>query len=191
MKTHASKLPNIVTMLVLGAAVCACGAALVYGTRTVYATPERESAFLKNYTLDPVLKPYVSPRWILLMNKSDSGGAGYGAAHFYKTFEVRFAMFSVDRQTFMLTLTQNIAMSLEDSGMRILENTGNDAEGFHFKYGDGKSVGTVTVTPVRQLDENHLGGAHGSGPRKESLRFLQPGEIPVEFTISANETWTK
>ncbi len=166
-------------------------AALLRDLNIVYPTPEHESDFLKSFALEPILKPYTSPRWIAGMGKSDGREAGYGTARYDKTFEARFAMYSADQQALMAALTQDIAMRLEGSGMRILERTGSGDEGFHFRYGSGRTLGTVTVTPVQQLDENHLGGIHGTGPKKKNLHGLRPGEIPVEFTIAAKETWTK
>jgi hypothetical protein len=157
----------------------------------LYPTPDKESAFLKTFAVAPVLKPYIRPRWISTIGESHSSEAGYGAVHFDKTLEAQFAMPLPDRHALMANLTQDIVGSLEASGMRILDNAGNDAQGFHLSYGDSHTSGIVTITPLRQLDEDRLGGDFGSGPKKESLRFLEPGEIPVEFTISAKETWTK
>jgi hypothetical protein len=176
----------------LGAVViCLFVAALIRDRNLVYATPERESAFLKNYTLDATIKPFVSPRWISSIGSGDSAGAGNRAAHYDKEFEARFAMRSDDRQALMTALAQNIATEIGKSGGRIIAESGDTSEGFRFEYAEGRSKGTILLSPVQRLDPDHLGGAHGRGPRKESLRTLCPDEIPVGFTVSAKETWSE
>jgi hypothetical protein len=106
-------------------------------------------------------------------------------------FELRFATSADDRQALLTALNTDIASRLQTSGAWLYGKTGNDADGYTFKYLDGRSVGTLTITPPHHLDEDHLGSPHGHGPAKESLQFLSPGEIPIGFTISAEEKWTK
>ena len=99
-------------------------------------------------------------------------------------------MQSHDRQRLANALLNQIVAELYTSGVTF-EQQGNDAEGFKFRYVEGKSADSITLKPVQQLDEDHLGGPHGSGPSKLSLQFLQPGEIPVQVGVAVDETWTK
>lgn len=158
--------------------------------KMVYPTPELRSAFLDTYNPDSVIKPFMSPRWIGSLGNSDVPEGGSGTATFKKTFEARFAMQSHDRQRLANALRDQIVVELKASGVTF-EQHGNDAEGFKFRYVEGKSAGSITLKPVQQLDEDHLGGPNGSGPSKLSLQFLQPGEIPVQVGVAVDETRTK
>ena len=150
------------------ASVCCVAAAVVLEARRVYPKPEMKSTFLQTYDPNVFVRPFVSPRWIQDSVVTDGAGARDGFATFEKNFEASFVMCSAEQQTLMRILTQSIVATLRGSGARIANETGNDADGYHFAYIQGKSTGTIVLRPVKQLDLNHLGGEHGTGPKKES-----------------------
>src|SRR5208282_5326012 len=88
-------------------------------------------------------------------------------------------MHYADRAALMTALDQDMASLLTGSGAQVLENSGNDRDGFHFRYAAGKSVGTVIIKPPETIAdaEKHLG------------RPLCPGEIDVWVRLNIEETW--
>jgi hypothetical protein len=175
---------------VLGVVVTAIVGALILGSQTVYATPERRSAFLKTYTPNTVIKTFQSPGWYGGSGASDNPHAGEHAT-FQKMFDARFAMRSEDRKALTAALHQGIVDEVRDAGGWVYDTTGDDAVGYRLRYVDGKSIGTISVGPALELDPDHLGGLYADRPRKESLLNLSPGEIPVEVTISIEEIWMR
>lgn len=148
-------------------------------SRMVYATPDRESAFLKSYSPDNTIKGFAIPNWGVTGSSGNSAGAGYGEARFKKDFDSRFVIRPEDRHGLSMALTETIVAMISDTGAQLTEQTGNENDGFQFKYTAGKSAGTITLGPVRQ------------GPSKPWFRYLNPGEIPVQVQMTIRETWTK
>ncbi len=191
MSKRARMLITFIVSILTGALLLMCAMVLISNMRLVYATPERRSTFLNDYSPESVIKPFTSTRWISDLGTGEGAAAGDGAANYTKMFEARFAMRSGDTQVLSAALAEGIIDELQKSGGRLVEQTRDDAGGFHFKYAEGRSAGTLTLTPVRRLDPDHLGGPNGVGPKKESLLFLQADEIPVEFSVSVEETWKR
>ena len=191
MSNRAKNIALVTIGVFVGGLLSLIAAAVISEARMVYATPERRSAFLKTYTPDAVVKPFTSPRWSADFGSSDVSEAGQGRAEFKKMFDARMAIRSEDRKALTAALSQDIINELSNSGGWVYEKKGDANVGHRFKYVAGKSTGTISLTPVQQLDPDHLGGLYGDGPKKESLQFLHPDEVPVEFTISIEETWTR
>jgi hypothetical protein len=174
----------------LGVVLTTIAGVLIMGSQTVYATPERRSAFLKTYTPDTVMNTFQSSAWNGGSGASDEAAAGEHAT-FRKMFDARFAMRSEDRKALTAALYQDIVDEVRNVGGWVYDTTGDDAVGYRLRYVDGKSIGTISLGPALELDPGHLGGLYADKPRKESLRNLSPGEIPVEVTISIEEIWMR
>jgi hypothetical protein len=164
--------------------------AVIADSRTVYATPDRQSAFLREYTPENTIKGFAIPNWGVTGSSGNSAGAGVGEARFRKDFDSRFVIRPEDRHWLSMALTETIVAMIADTGAQLTEQTGNENNGFQFKYTEGKSAGTITLGPVVQLGNDHS-GANGSGLSKPWFRFLNPDEIPVEVQMTIRETWTR
>ena len=163
----------------------------MYGnSRTVYATPERESTFLKSYSPDATIKGFAVPNWGITGSRGDSAGSGIGEATFRKDFDPRFVIRPEDRQELITALSQGIVSTLKQTGAYLTQQTGDAENGFQFKYTQGESAGTITLGPVVRLGNDH-GGADGSARSEPWFRFLNPDEIPVEVQMTIQETWTR
>ena len=165
-------------------------AALIDQHRLVYPTPERQSTFLRTYNPQTTIKEFLGSRPVPTSGGADGSEGGNGAATYNKMFEAQFPLRPDDRQALTNALAQQIVADLRDSGGSIVEQRGNDADGFTFKYVEGKSTGTVTLKPLRKLDEDELASLNPVGS-KSLPWWVNPGEVPVEFTVSVKETWTR
>jgi len=113
----------------------------------LYATPETESAFLKNYTPQHVIQRF---RCNLPFSHADGSGgeAGTDFATHQAGFHWFFAMRSDDLLPLMTALNDDLAAQLRLNGAQILSRSGDTRTGFHYDYRLGKSVGNVTISPV-------------------------------------------
>jgi hypothetical protein len=111
------------------------------------ATPETESAFLKNYTPKNVLDRFSDGL------ASYSGGRGAGAGNEFVThtanFEGDFALCSEQFMPLMDALSDDVAAQLVKNGARIMSQIGLAEAGFHFDYRVGKTSGSVTIAPLQ------------------------------------------
>ncbi len=113
----------------------------------LYATPETESAFLKNYTPQHVIERFQC-------NESSSHAAGSGgeAGKDFVTHQASFSWFFAMRSDHLLplitALNDDLAAQLSLNGAEILRRSGDPRAGFHYDYRLGKSLGSVTISPV-------------------------------------------
>jgi len=130
-------------------AICSVGAALVIWDRlhTLYPPPETESTFLKNYTPQHVIKQFDCK-----LSSSDLQHSGGGAGREFVTheagFQSFFAMRSDNWMPLMNALMEDVSAQLLHDGAQILSRSGDPRSGFHFDYKLGKSIGTVTISPL-------------------------------------------
>jgi hypothetical protein len=112
----------------------------------IYATPETESAFLKNYTPKRVIEQFEDEAGISLLNHN-RGGAGSKFATHTAGFEVYFALRSQKWTPVMNALRDDVATQLVADGAQILSQSGDAHTGFHFDYKIAKNVGSLTILP--------------------------------------------
>jgi hypothetical protein len=113
----------------------------------LYATPETESAFLKNYTPQHVIE-----RFQCNEDSSHAAGGGGEAGKDFVTHQASFSWFSAVRSDKLLplitALNDDLAAQLRLNGAQILNPSGDPRTGFHYDYRLGKSIGSVTISPV-------------------------------------------
>lgn len=111
-----------------------------------FSPTETESAFLKNYTPTSVLNRFNDGQ----ASYSNGTGTGYGrdSVTHKANFEGDFALCSERFMPLMDALRDDIAARLAGNGARILSQIGDARAGFHFDYKLGKTVGSVTITPL-------------------------------------------
>ena len=118
----------------------------MFSSTRLSLTPETESAFLKNYTPINVLNRFNDGQ------ASYSGGRGAAAGHdsvtHTATFDGGFALCSEKFMPLMDALSDDVAAQLVGNGARILSQIGEPPAGFHFDYKLGKTVGSVTISPL-------------------------------------------
>jgi hypothetical protein len=114
-----------------------------------YPTPETESTFLKNYTPTKVLHRFRDEEESSYV---DGDGKSAGAGHEYvthaNTFDGYFALASEKWIPLMDALRDDVATQLAGDGAHILSQSGDARSGFHFDYKLGKTVGSVTISPL-------------------------------------------
>ena len=143
---------------------------------TYPATPETESAFLKNYSPENVLKRFNDGQ------ASYSGGkgaaAGYDSVTHMANFEGDFALCSEKFMPLMDDLRDDVAAQLVGNGAQILNEIGVAEAGFRFDYKLGKTLGSVTIAPL-QLHPD-LGSR--KNPRPNCM-------VDIQTRIDVSEKW--
>jgi hypothetical protein len=146
-------------------------------TYLLYATPETESVFLKNYTPQHVIERFQKGE------SSPFQGPGRGAIagkHFvtHQTeFDSTFAMRYDESIPLMTALNDDLAEQLTRSGAYVLIRGGDPHSGFHCDYRLGRSVGTVTISPVVFDSRVHRGTP------------LPEYSVAVVAKVELNEKW--
>ena len=107
---------------------------------------ETGSAFLKNYTPTNVLNRFNEGK----ASYSNGRGAAFGTDSVKHTanFEGSFGLCSEKFVPLMDALSDDVAAQLVGNGASILSQIGEARAGFHFDYKLGKTVGSVTITPL-------------------------------------------
>ena len=144
-------------------------------------SPETESAFLKNYTPTNILNRFNEGQ------ASYSGGRGAAAGHDSVThtarFDGNFALCSEKFMPLMDALSDDVAAQLVGNGARILSQIGEAPAGFHFDYKLGKTVGSVTISPLELPP-------HVSGTSTLSRSMPHPNcMVEVHTSIEVAEKW--
>jgi hypothetical protein len=162
----------------LASVLCAIAPVLIYQNRLVYAAPERKSAFLQSYSPDETIKAFLAPDGIISRGGADEGVAGLDKPKYKKVFESRFVMPCDDGPKLTVALAHNTALAITSNGGQVFLTTGNDVQGFTLGYVDGRSIGTVVMTPV------HAAEAKFHWP-------LRSGQILGTVKVTVDETWAK
>jgi hypothetical protein len=154
--------------------VAACIALLVASSlprHTVYARPETQSAFLKSYNPESVIKAFAcNGGYSWSIGKSDSPGDDY-AVH-QETFHGEFEVEATDQTRLVAAVNNDVAVQLARNGARHFGGGGGTDQGFQFNYQVGKSLGVVIVAPLRsRTSERSVTG------------------LPMALDIYVNETW--
>jgi hypothetical protein len=158
--------------------ICAAVALSVIWDRvfTLYPTPDTESAFLKNYTPKSVIEHFEATDSSSYTRHS-GGGAGRKFVTHSAGFDWHFEMRSENWLPLMTALRDDASAQLVGNGAQILIQSGNSRDGFHFEYKLGKSLGTLTISPLE----------------KDSLirrrAPLPEGVVDLTAHIEQNEMW--
>jgi hypothetical protein len=116
---------------------------------TLYPTPETESTFLKNYTPKDVIERFEATDASSYARHS-GGGAGRKFVTHSAGFDWHFEMRSENWMPLMTALRDDASAQLVGNGAQILIQSGNFRDGFHFEYKLGKSLGTLTISPLKK-----------------------------------------
>jgi hypothetical protein len=158
-------------------AFCTFGAIMnIDGVWYYYPTPERQSAFIRDYSPKRVIDMFES-------NESSSLGAemGSGAGQRFVTnerqFDAHFVIESEKRLPLMTALRDDLSANFVHDGAIILTSNGDAGSGFHFTYRLGRNAGSATISPLT-IDK---------GVKRN--RFLPEGMQDVSAVITVSEKW--
>lgn len=150
-------------------------------TDLISPTPETESEFLKNYTPTNVLNRFNDGQ--ASYSNGRTAGAGYESVTHTANFEGYFALCSEKFMPLMDALRDDVAAQLVGNGARILSQIGEAPAGFHFDYKLGKTVGSVTISPLELPP-------HVSGTGTLSRSMPHPNcMVDVRTRIDVAEKW--
>jgi hypothetical protein len=141
--------------------------------RLVYATPETESAFLKSYNPEAVVKAFARKQGAFGWTGDMAASAGEGFASHHGGFHGRFEIEAKDWTPLMAALTNDVPAQLSRSGAKLLGGGGGPDAGSRFNYQEGKNLGVVIVAPLRTRTE----------------KSTAIGGTPVDVDIYLDETW--
>ncbi len=160
--------------------LCGTGAGWVIWDRlhTLYPTPETESSFLENYTPQRMIEQFECDLPSSHGHHS-SGEAGREFVTHNAGFESFFAMRSEKWTPLMQALNDDVSAQLTENGAQILSPSGDPRSGFHFDYKLGKSIGTLTISPLAITPPSSI---HRGAE-------LPAGTVDVTAEIQAAEKW--
>jgi hypothetical protein len=173
MKSH----PILVGLSVLLLVLCVAVARGIWDQPyLLYPTPETESTFLKNYTPKSVIKQFEAK-----IGSSYGQHSGSGAGREFVThtggFDWHFAMRPEEWMLLMNALRDDVSAQLVHNGAEILRQSGDPRDGFHFDYKLGRSIGTLTISPLR------------TDPFIHRVTPLRKALVDVTARIEQTETW--
>jgi hypothetical protein len=178
------KLPRSIQIVGIAAGSAIVSAMLVgviYNVRTVYATPEMQTQFLRIYTPDRVLDRFRNSTYSGGRSSGGGAGADLGFATHQKSIDQDILMNSVDRPALMAALDQDMTALLTATGAHIVSDSSDDSVGIRLHYIVGNSEGMVTVKPFEAIP----------GAERYVRHPLGPGEILVWVRIVIDEKWFK
>ena len=154
-------------------AVIAVGLVASATIRAIYQPRGEKSGFLENYNPESVIDRYR----VVGEPANYSRGAGDSHQKFTGSFEGHFIIESRDRSALIAALRDDVFAKLGHYGAQSLSQTGDAQEGFRIEYKLGKSVGTVTISPIEIRDTLHR------------EQFLAKGNVEVVTQIDQAEKW--
>jgi hypothetical protein len=109
-----------------------------------YPAPEPESPFLKSYTPEPAIKPFIE-------NWGYSGGHSMGtdSVSHHGGFESDVVLRPEKWEPLMNALRDDASRQLANSRAQVLSQSGDPHDGFHFNYKFGKSCGSLAILPLK------------------------------------------
>ena len=165
-----------VYFLLLGGVLFTAGWLIWNSVHLYPATPETESAFLKDYSPENVLKRFNGGQG----SYSHGGGdtAGYDSVTHTANFAGYFALCSENFMPLMDALRDDVTAQLTASGAQILSQIGVAEAGFHFDYKVGKTLGSVSISPLQLYPD--------LGSQRNTLSNCSVG---IQTRIDVNEKW--
>jgi hypothetical protein len=184
--------PILVRLSILLIAICVVVAPGIWDhLYLLYPTPETESAFLKNYTPKNVIEQFAVEEVGSSYGHHSGGEAGHKFVTHTGGFDWHFAMRSEKWMPLMNALRDDVSTQLVGNGAQILSHSGDPCDGFHFEYKLGKSVGTLTISPLQTDSRIYRATPLGDGlvdvtARVEQTERWFPKE-PGTIMISVND----
>jgi len=145
---------------------------------TLYPTPETKSAILKNYTPKVVIESF-KERLPSSYGQHLGSAAGREFVTHTSEFDCHFAMQSEKWMPLANALRDDASAQLVGNGAQILSQSGDANHGFHFDYKLGKSVGSLTISPLAITSASLI---HRGTP-------LPEGTVDVTARIEISEKW--
>jgi len=170
---------TVKTRIILGVILLGvtCTPGLISQLFTVYATPETQSGFLKQFDPAAIIRPFAC-----LHSSTSSGefmfGADWRSAHHEKDFDGRFIMRVENWVALMRALHADISSKLAADGGEILQQTGNPSTGFYVRYRRGHTLGEARIMPPQIIQ-----------PDLVDRRGVSSGEVALNLRISLKERW--
>jgi hypothetical protein len=130
-------------------ALCTLGAIMrIDGVLYNYPTPEKQSAFVRDYSPMAVIDSFKSKE-----SSTSDASMGSGAGEKFVTnerdFRADFAIEPEKRLPLMIALRDDLSAHLIRDGAIILSSSGDAGKGFRFIYRLGRNAGSITVSPLR------------------------------------------
>jgi hypothetical protein len=147
----------------------------------VYAGPETESAFLRNYDPQSVAEAFDSHQFPSHWSHPQSHAAGEAFATHQGRFQRKFAIRPEQWVSLMTALSDDVSTQLSRDGAQILTRTGDPRSGFHFDYKLGKSYGALTISPL-EIYENSQSPAW-------NRTLKRTGTVVVVLNVAFVEKW--
>jgi|HubBroStandDraft_6_1064221.scaffolds.fasta_scaffold875582_1 hypothetical protein len=140
-------------------------------------TPETKSAFLNNYSSQHLIERFrwTSPLAQAGPSMSYEPGKDFVSHRSETTWYL--AMRSDKRLVLMTALADDVSAQLTLNGAQIISHSGDPQTGFHFDYKLGKTIGSVTISPVEMTSSIHR------------VTPLPPGIADVKATVAVMEKW--
>lgn len=112
-------------------------------------TPKSQSAFLRTYAPKEVIQRFIDNQQTSSDTYSEQSAGGWKFASHQRAFETLFVIRSKDWMPLMSTLQEDISSQLAGQGAQVLNQAGDARQGFHFDYKAGKTMGDVTLEPLK------------------------------------------
>ena len=120
----------------------------------LYPSPENESAFLRRYSPEQVIKSFACNRSLASSNYKSSA-AGWKYVSRKAGQEWILSVRAEDWMPLMDALKQDASEQLASNGAQILSENGGPRTGFHFDYKDGHIFGSLTILPLTVSSSVH------------------------------------
>ena len=138
--------------------------------------PDRTSAFLKTYTPQPVIEPFMSDVDGFGMGESKGGWSASRGNFNERELQPNFAIERAHEYLLMTAVANDIDTQLARYGAVVLSKKGDLQSGFTFTYKLGTTTGTVDLSPL--ADSSYI--THRNRP-------LPDGISDVTFTVKIVE----
>ena len=145
----------------------------------IHPTPNTQSAFLRTYAPKETVQRFIDKQQTSSATYSEQSSGGWKFASHQRAFGTLFVISSKDWMPLMSALQEDISSRLTGQGAQVLYQTGDARQGFHFDYKAGKTMGDVTVEPLK-IDRTL---PVSCAPETAC------GEIGVELHIVIHEKW--
>jgi|tagenome__1003787_1003787.scaffolds.fasta_scaffold20824865_3 hypothetical protein len=156
---------------------CIVGAvALRRHSRLYYATPETESAFLKNYTPEHVIDCF-RENWGVSHGRGFGSSAGRDFVPHEAGFQFDVVLRRENWMSLMNALRDDVLQQLARNGAEVLGQSGDPRDGFRFDYKIKQSMGSMRISPL--AINSHT---------QRNMR-LPEGMVDVTVKIDQTEQW--
>jgi hypothetical protein len=156
---------------------------------TVHATPETESAFLKQYKPELVVDEFRLKSSFGWQN-SMSAGSGRESAIHSGDYQSDVAIDPGNWTSLMSAMNDDLSAQLSRSGAQILDQSGDVRDGYRFDYKLGKTFGSVVISPLKivKVQQNpNCAIVHVNILIEEKYFRKEPGIISVRIKTNRSQ----